>query len=77
MTIQVTIKHDLVGYAKNVRIRPYRVNEAGETEWDTTAHSPVIKGGESVSLAVWGNRSLAIEETTDVADSDKQSDATA
>lgn len=71
MTIQVTIKHDLVGYPKNVRISAYRVNEAGEPEWDNTRHSPVIKGGESVAMAVWDGHSIAIEETTDVADSDR------
>lgn len=77
MTIQVTIKHDNVGYPKNVRIRPYRVTEEGDTEWETAAHTPVIKGGESISLAVWSGRCIAIEETTDVADSDAQANANA
>lgn len=71
MTIQVTITHTNVGYPKNVRISAYRESEDGETQWDNTFHSPVIKGGESVSLTVYDGRSLAIQETTDVADSDR------
>lgn len=77
MTIQVTITHTNVGYPKNVRVRAYHLDADGNQEFDEHVHAPVIKGGESATFAVYDGRLLAIEETTDVADSDKQSHASA
>lgn len=69
MTIQVTIKHDNAGYDKNISVKRY-IEREGETTWDANFPAKVIKGGESVQVAVWGGISIAIEETEDPADSD-------
>lgn len=69
MTIQVTIKHDNVGYKKNISVKRY-IDKDGETTWDEQFPAKVIKGGESAQVAVWGGVSIAIEETEEPADSD-------
>lgn len=69
MTIQVTIKHDNVGYKKNVAVRRY-VEKGDATEWDESFPTKVIKGGESIQVAVWSGVIIAFYETEDQADSD-------
>lgn len=69
MTIQVTIKHDNVGYKKNVAVKRY-VEKGEATELDESFPAKVIKGGESVQVAVWSGVVIAFYETEDPADSD-------
>jgi hypothetical protein len=72
MTIQVTITHDNKGYDKNVRILPFDDDGEGGGQYKGDAYNKVIKGGESVQFAIYGNTRLVIEETTDPADSDSK-----
>lgn len=70
MTIQVTIKHDNAGYPKNVGVKRY-IEKDGKTAWDESFPTKVIKGGESIQVAVWTGVSFAFYETEELADSDK------
>lgn len=70
MTIQVTIKHDNVGYPKNVEVKRY-IEKNNNTVWDESFPAKVIKGGESIQVAVWSGVSFAFYETEEPADSDK------